>query len=69
MSLLKFKDAIITNKPFFNQHVKNKQEGSEKPVQMSRNEDYTANLLDYLCNLKLQLIGVYLSRQKNKAIL
>ena len=32
MSLLKFKDAIITNKPFFNQHVKNKQEGSEKPV-------------------------------------
>ena len=46
-------NALIDNKPFFDQPVKNKPEVYEKLVEMSRNSDYTTgNLLDYLCNQK-----------------
>ena len=51
MPLLEIKDfnALIDNKPFFDQPVKNKQEAYEKLIEMSRNDDYTTgNLLDYL---------------------
>ena len=51
MPLAEVKDfnALIDNKPFFNQPIKNKQETYEKLVKMSRNNDYTTgNLLDYL---------------------
>ena len=42
-------NVLIDNKPFFDQHVKNKQEAYEKLVEMSRNNDYTtANLSNYL---------------------
>ena len=55
MSLVEIKDfnALINNKPFFHQPVKNKQEAYEKLVEMSRDNDYTTgNLLDCLCHQK-----------------
>ena len=51
MPLVEIKDfnALIDNKPFFDQPVKNKQEAYEKLIEVSRNDDYTTgNLLDYL---------------------
>ena len=42
-------NALIDNKPFFDQPVKNKQEAYEKLVEMSRkNVHTTVNLLDYM---------------------
>ena len=53
-------NALIANKPFFNQTVKNTQESYEKLVEMSRNIDYrTGNLLDYLYHQNYyKLIGI-----------
>ena len=51
MTLVGIKDVnlFIDGKPFFDQHIKHKQEANEKLVKMSRNNDYTTeNLLDYL---------------------
>ena len=51
MQLVEIKDfnVLINNKPFFDQQIKNKQEANEKPVEMSRTNDYTTgNILDYL---------------------
>ena len=46
---IKYFNALIDNKSFFDQPVKHKQEAYEKLIQMSRNNDYTTeNLLDYL---------------------
>ena len=56
MPLVEIKDinALVDNKPFFDQPVKNKQEVPEKIIQMSRNNDYTTeNLLDYLYIINL----------------
>ena len=41
MSLAEIKafNALIENKPFFGQLVKNKQEACEKLIEMSRNDD------------------------------
>ena len=50
MPLVGIKDfyALIDNKPFFDQPVKNKQEAYENLIEMSRNGDCTTgNLLDY----------------------
>ena len=57
--------ALIDNKPFFYQRVKNKQEAYEELAKMSRNDNYTtANLVDYLYHQKhCILIGIDLSRQ------
>ena len=70
--LIEIKDfnALIDNKPFFDQPVKNKQEVYEKPIEMSRNDDYTTvNLLDYLYHQKYyKLVGIDLSRQTNMSI-
>ena len=43
MSLVEIKDfnALIDNKPFFDQPVKSKQEAYEKLIEMSRKDDYT----------------------------
>ena len=72
MSLVEIKDfnALIDNKPFFDQPVKNKQEAYEKLMEMSRNNDYTkGHLLDYLYHQKYyKLIGIDLSRQTNMSI-
>ena len=51
MLLVKIKDfnALIDNKSFFDEPVKNRQEAYEKRIEMSKNNDYTTgNLLDYL---------------------
>ena len=47
--LVKMKDfnALICDKPFFHQLVKNKQEPFKKLVQMSRNDDFTTGHLSY----------------------
>ena len=72
MPLVEIKDfnALIDNKPFFDQPVKNKQEAYEKPIEMSRNDDYTTgNLLDFSYYQNYyKLIGIYLSRQTNTSI-
>ena len=50
MSSAEIKDfnALINNKPLFDQTVKSKQEAYEKIIEMSRNDDYlTGNLLDF----------------------
>ena len=67
MPLVKIKDfnALIDNKPFFHQPVKNKQEAYEKLIERLKNYDYTTgNLLgfSYYQNY-YKLIGIDLSRQ------
>ena len=67
--LVEIKDfnALIDNKPFFDQPVKNKQEWYEKLIEMLRNDDYTTgNLLDYFYHQNYyKRIGIDLSRQTN----
>ena len=43
MPLVETKDfnALVDNKPFFDQSVKNKQEVYGKPIEMSKNDDNT----------------------------
>ena len=69
MPLVEFKDlnALIDNKPFFDQPIKNKQETYEKLFEISRNDYYTiGNILHYLyCKNFYKLIGIDLSRQSN----
>ena len=61
MILVEIKDfnALIDNKSFSNQPLKNRQEVYEKLIEMSRNDNYsTGNLLDLLDkqrNLALKL--------------
>ena len=66
MSLVEIKNfnALIDNKPFFDQPVKNKQEAYEKLIEMSRNNDYTiGNLLGYLYHQNYyEFMGIDLSR-------
>ena len=38
---IKYFNALINNKPFFGQLVKNKQETYENLIEISRNDDYT----------------------------
>ena len=59
-------NALIDNKPVFDQPVKNKQETKEQLIKMSRNNYYTTgNFLNYLNHQKIyKLIGINLSRQK-----
>ena len=72
MPLVEIKDfnALIDNTPFFDQPVKNKQETSEKLIEMSQNDDYTTgNVLDNLYNRKCyKLVGIDLSRQTKTSI-
>ena len=53
-------NALIDNKPFFDQPVTNKQEAYEKLIEMSRNDnDTTGNLLHYLYHKNYyKLIGI-----------
>ena len=72
MSLVEINDfnALIYNKLFFEQLVKNKQEAYQKLIEMSRDDNYTAgNLFDYLYHQNYyKLIVRYLSRQTNTNI-
>ena len=63
--------SITNNKPFFDQPVIKKQDAYSKRVKISRNNDYIiGDLLDYLFQHKYyKLIGINLSRQRNKCIL
>ena len=69
MLVVEIKDfnAVIDNKPFFDQPGKNKQEAYERLVEILRKNNYiTGNLLDYLYHQKYyKLIGIDLSRQTN----
>ena len=67
---IKYFNALINNKPFFDQPVKGKEEACEKLIEMSRNDDYTTrNLLDYLYHQNYyNFIVTDLSRQKNTSI-
>ena len=62
MPLVEIKDfnALIDNKPFFDQPVTNKQESYKKLIEMSRNDnDTTGNLLHYLYHKNYyKLIGI-----------
>ena len=68
MPLVQIKNfnALVDNKPFSDESIKNNPKPYEKPVEMSRNHDYTRrNLLDHLYHQKcFKLIGLDLSRQK-----
>ena len=72
MPLVEIEDfsALIDNKPFFDQPVKNKQETYEKLIEMSRNDGYTTgNVLDYLYYQKYyELNGIDVSRQRSLSI-
>ena len=73
MLLIEIKDfnALMDNKPFLDQPIKNRQEAYEKLIEMSRNDDYTTrNLLDYLYHQNYyKVIDIDLSRQINTSIL
>ena len=72
MPLVEIKDfnALVGNKPFFDQPVKNKQEAFEKHIEVSRNDDYiTGNLLYSLYHqYYYKLIAIDLSRHTNTNI-
>ena len=72
MPLVEIKDfnALIDNKPFFDDLVENKQEAYETLIEMSRSDDYTTgNLLDYLYHQKYyKPIDIDLSRQTNISV-
>ena len=61
---IKYFNALIDNKPFFDQPVKKEQEVYEKFVEMSTNNDYTTeNLLDFSNHENYYtLLGTDLSR-------
>ena len=72
MPLVEIKDfnALVGNKPFFDQPVKNKQEAYEKHIEVSRNDDYiTGNLLYSLYHqYYYKLIAIDLSKHTNTNI-
>ena len=72
MPLIEIKDfyALIDNKPFFEQSVKNNQEAYEKRIEISRNGDYTiGNLLDFSYHQNYyKLIWIDLSTETNTSI-
>ena len=63
-------NALIDNKPFFDQPIKNKQETYEKLTEISRNNDSTTgNSFDYLYHQNYyKRIGIDLSRQTSASI-
>ena len=63
-------NALIDDKPFFDQPVKKKQEAYEKLNEISKNDDYTTgNLLDFSYRQNYyNLIGIDLSGQTNTSI-
>ena len=73
ITIIEIKDfnALIKNKSFLDQSVKNKQETYKTPIEMSRNDDYTTeNFLDFSYHQNYcKLIAIDLSRQTNMSIL
>ena len=68
MPLVEIKDfnALIDNKPFFDQPVKSKQEEYEKLIEMSRNNEYTTGKLLDICIIKNIINLLVLSNQNKK---
>ena len=66
MSLVEIKDfnALIDNKPFFDQPVKSKQQAFEKLIDLSKNDEYTMENLLYLLHHQnyYKLTGIDLSK-------
>ena len=64
---IKYFNALINNKPIFDQPVIKQTRSVWNIIEMSRNDDYTTgNLLDYLYHqIYYKLIGIDLSRQTN----
>ena len=62
--------AMIEEKPFFEMHVRNREEAYEKIIETSKNSDYTTvNLLDYrYFKDHYKLIAIDLSRQSELEI-
>ena len=73
MLLVEIKDfnALIDNKQLFDKLVENKQGTCEKPIEMSKNDDYTTGKLLYQSYHQNhdKLIGTDLSKQANTSIL
>ena len=67
---IKYVNVLTDNESSFYQHMKNKQEAYENPLEMSKNDDYTTkNLLDYLYyQTYYKFTDRDLSRQTNKSI-
>ena len=67
---IKYFNALINNKPFFDQPIKNKQETYEKLVEMSQNNHYiTGNVSDYQHHQNYhKLVSIDLSGQANMTI-
>ena len=63
-------NALIDNKPYFDQLVKNKQEAYGKHIELSLNDDYvTGNLLDFSYHQNYyKIIGIGLSRKASTSI-
>ena len=67
---LKYFNALIDNKPFFDQLIKNKQEAYKRLFKMSRNDDYKrplhlakfsiANIVQVLVQVLAQVLTQYL---------
>ena len=73
MPLIEVKDfnALIDKRQFFDVPIKSKQGAYEKPLEISRNDDYTTEtLIDFSQHQNYyKLIGIDLLRQRNTSIL
>ena len=65
MKLVETKDfnALINNKPFFDQPAKNKQEAHGNRVEISRNDDYTTENLFNIKNIINSFALIYQDKQ------
>ena len=65
MKLVENKDfnALINNKPFFDQPAKNKQAAHGSRVEISRNDDYTTEILFIIKNIINSLALIYQDKQ------
>ena len=67
---IKYFNALIENKPFFDQSVKSKQEAYEKLIEMSKNDDYaTGNLSNFYQILDYNSLVQIYQDKKNASIL
>ena len=66
---IKYFDALIGNKPFFDQPVKTSKKSMKKLSKCQEMLTTTRNLLDYLNHEKYyEFTGIDLSRQKNTSV-
>ena len=70
MSLVEIKyfNALIDNKPFFNQLLNDQQEANEKLVKMWRNDDYTQQEVYYIFYIIEDIINSLVQVYQDKQI-